>query len=71
MGFKEKLIGVLLIALGALPWLLKIQAVNDKIGVYAANPGEYLYQAVIIILGLFLLIKLKPRAPVQVQPAGK
>ena len=69
MSFKSKVIGILLIALGALPWLLKIQAVNDKIGTYAANPGEYLYQAVIIILGLLLLVKFKARAPVQVQAA--
>jgi hypothetical protein len=68
VGFKEKLIGIILIILGALPWLLKIQVINDTIGKYAANPGTSLYQIILIVLGLLLLVTLRPRAPVQLAP---
>jgi len=69
MGFKEKLIGVLLIALGALPWLLKVETINNTIGDYAALPGTSMYQTIIIVLGLFLLIKIKHK--VHVEPTAK
>jgi len=62
MAFKEKLIGLILILVGALPFLLKISAINSLIGGYAfIMPGQTLYQAVVIILGLLLLIKLPSR----------
>lgn len=59
MGFKEKIIGILLIAIGAYPWLLKIGAVKNALGGYTFSPGGYLYQAIIVILGLLLIVRLK------------
>jgi len=69
MSFKSKLIGIILIILGALPWLLKIETVNDTIGAYAALPGTSMYQTVIIILGLLLLVQFKHR--VNIEPTQK
>ncbi len=64
MAFKEKLIGVLLIAMGILPFLLKIESINKAIGKYTfILPGEYLYQIVIVILGLLLLVRLRQQIP--------
>lgn len=59
MGLKEKIIGILLIVIGVYPWLLKIGAVKNALGNYALSPGGYLYQAIIVILGLLLVVRLK------------
>jgi len=69
MGFKEKLIGLILVFLGVLPWLLKIESINESIGKYATSPGTGMYQTIIIILGLFLLVKIKPK--VHIEPTKK
>ena len=59
MGFKEKLIGIILIVIGALPFLLKIDSISN---VFTGNtvlsyiiPGEIVYQLIIIILGILLV----------------
>ncbi|PIN77718.1 hypothetical protein COV15_01395 [Candidatus Woesearchaeota archaeon CG10_big_fil_rev_8_21_14_0_10_34_12] len=62
MAFKEKLIGVVLIIVGALPFLLKISAVNSLVGGYEfIMPGQTFYHAMIIILGVLLLIRIPSR----------
>ena len=65
MGLKEKVIGILLIVVGAWPFLLMIEAVNEIIAdwglVNALTPGEIAYQVIVILLGVLLLISLKPR----------
>lgn len=62
MAFKEKLIGLILILVGALPFLMKINAINLLLGKYLfIMPGQTLYQVVVIILGLLLLIRIPSR----------
>ena len=65
MAFKEKIIGVVLIVLGALPFLLGIESINTSLQNYGIatllNPGEIIYQVIIIILGALLLIRLRGR----------
>ena len=60
MGFKEKVIGIILIIIGVLPFLLKIDALNNAIGKYTwMLPGAILYQGVLIILGILLLFRFR------------
>ncbi|MGD2073227.1 MAG: hypothetical protein PVG65_07055 [Candidatus Thorarchaeota archaeon] len=60
MSFKTKIIGLVLIIIGALPFLLKIEAVNNLISKYAwILPGGIVYQMMIMILGVLLLIEKK------------
>lgn len=63
MKIKEKIIGLILIILGALPFLLKIERIstaflNNKVLSFLA-PGEIVYQLVLIILGIILIWKVK------------
>lgn len=64
MGFKEKIIGIVLILVGALPFLLKIKAVSDfftgNIVLKYIIPGEIVYQILIIVLGVLLIWAVKP-----------
>ena len=60
MGFKEKLIGGILIIIGALPFLLKIKSISNlftknKVLSYIM-PGEIIYQLIIIFLGILLIL---------------
>ena len=63
MGIKEKTIGILLILLGAWPFLLKI----EKIGTFFAQykfleiltPGEIVFQIVLVLLGILLIFRRK------------
>ena len=65
MPVKEKFLGLILILLGAFPFLLKV----DKIGLFfskykflnALTPGEIIYQIAIIFIGIMLIWKVKPR----------
>ena len=57
------IIGVILIVLGALPFLLKIEKISavflgNKVLSFLA-PGEIVYQIVIIILGILLVWKVR------------
>ena len=65
MRFKEKLIGIVLIIIGALPFLLKIKSISDF---FTQNkvlsfiiPGELVYQIIIIVLGALLIWTLKSK----------
>ena len=64
MAIKEKLIGIILIIVGALPFLLQIESVNQSLPAdilsYLA-PGEIVYQIVIIALGIWLILKVRHR----------
>lgn len=65
MGFKEKLIGFLLIVLGAWPFALKVPSVSEFFSSYPflemLTPGEIVYQIIIILLGILLIWTIKPR----------
>lgn len=64
MSAKEKIIGAVLIVIGALPFLLKIKAINDAIGSYKwILPGEIVYQIVLIALGVLLIWQKKKYTP--------
>jgi len=66
MAFKEKLVGILLIIVGVLPFLLKIEALNTAIGKYTwLLPGGIVYQAVIVVLGVALIWRKRPRLEVR------
>jgi len=68
MAIKEKLIGIILIVVGALPFLLQIESVNQSLPAdilsYLA-PGEIVYQIVIIALGIWLILKVRHRIEVR------
>jgi len=72
MGAKEKLVGILMIIVGAFPLLLKIQSVSDSLKPYTfltyLNAGEPIYQIIIIILGGLLLYSPRPRSPYPYPP---
>jgi len=59
MGFKEKVLGIVLILAGVLPFLLKIHAVSNfftsNVVLNFIVPGEIVYQILIIILGILVL----------------
>jgi len=63
MAMKEKLIGLILIIIGILPFLLKIKSISDSLAKYTflsyLVPGEIIYQLIIIALGVLLIWKRK------------
>ncbi len=60
MTAKEKLVGIILIVLGALSFLIKIGQIKDILAPYPwILPGEIIYQIVIIALGALLLFSKK------------
>jgi hypothetical protein len=65
MAAKEKIIGLVLILLGAWPFLLKIEAVGSFFSQYkfleVLTPGEIVYQIVLIVLGVLLIWRIKSR----------
>ena len=62
MALKEKVIGLIMILVGALTFLLKIEKIGSLVGGYTwLLPGEYLYQAILIVIGLILLIRIRPK----------
>jgi len=72
MGGKEKLVGIILLVVGAFPLLLKIKSVSDSLSQYAflqyLSPDAYIYPIVIIILGALLLYTPRPRSPYPYPP---
>lgn len=65
MGVINKIVGSILIILGALPLLLKIGSVAEWFSSYTflnwIVPGEILYQLVLIVLGILLVVRIKPK----------
>jgi len=65
MGFKEKIFGLILILLGAWPFVLKIESVNNFFSSYKflslLTPGEILYQFIVIAVGVLLIWNIKPK----------
>lgn len=63
MTLKEKGIGIILIVVGALPFLLKVNAIKEAIPTFLTGliPGEAIYQGLLVILGLLLFFSLRPR----------
>ncbi len=68
MTAKEKLFGFLIIILGAYPFLLKISKINAALGKYTwLLPGQYVYQILLILLGIFLILERKNKNAVSPQ----
>jgi len=65
MGLKEKVIGFLLIILGAWPFLLKIETIGNLFSSYkfleVLTPGEIVYQIILIVLGILIIWTVRPR----------
>jgi len=65
MTMKHKFIGLILIIIGVLPFLLKIQSVSDALTKYTflsyLVPGEIVYQIIIIALGILLIWTVRPK----------
>ncbi|MFW5891479.1 MAG: hypothetical protein ACOCUI_04590 [bacterium] len=64
MGFKEKIIGLILLIFGAWPFLLKIEQVAaffSKDVLEWLVPGEIIYQIAIMVLGAMLIWRVKPK----------
>jgi len=66
MGAKEKLVGIILLIVGAFPLLMNITSISDSLKQYTfisyVMAGEPIYQIIIIILGILLLWSPKPKA---------
>jgi len=65
MPIKEKFLGGVLIIIGAMPFLLKIQKIADFFAKYkflsTIAPGNWIYQIIIILIGVLLIWKIKPK----------
>jgi len=65
MGMKTKLIGFILIIIGALPFLLKNEKLAESLNQYTLVtylvPGGIVYQILLIILGILLIWTVRPR----------
>ena len=63
MGAKEKLIGIVLILLGAWPFLLKIESIGNFFAEYkfltVLTPGEIVYQIAVVVLGVLLVWRVR------------
>ena len=58
MTAKEKICGFLIFVLGFFPFLLKVKVINNALGKYTfLQPGQYVYQIILILIGLFLIIE--------------
>ena len=62
---KNKLVGLILIIIGILPFLLKIESVATAFEKYTflsyLIPGELIYQIIITCLGILLIWTVRPR----------
>jgi len=65
MPIKEKMLGIILIIIGALPLLLKINFIETFFEKYKflsyLIPGEIIYQIILILIGALLIWRIKPR----------
>jgi hypothetical protein len=63
VGFRGKVVGMLLILIGAWPFLLKIEQVGKFFSEYKILeylvPGEIVYQAILILFGVMLLWRVR------------
>ncbi len=62
MSFKEKLLGIILIIIGILPFLSKIESMKTYFssGILSyLNPGNIVYQIILIIIGILLVISFR------------
>jgi len=68
MALKTKFIGLIIIIVGALPFLIKIEAIGNFITNYgfleAIVPGSIIYQVIIVLLGLALIWEFKPHVAI-------
>jgi len=66
---KQKLIGILIITIGALPFLLMIDSISAFFTQYSflsfIMPGEIGYQVIIILLGVWLMFRIKSRVEME------
>lgn len=62
---KNKVIGLIILLLGAWPFLLKIESINTFFASYkfleVLTPGEVIYQIALIALGALLIWSVKAR----------
>jgi hypothetical protein len=61
MTAKEKVIGLILIIVGAIPFLVQMKLFSDPKLVPYLTPGGIVYQVIIIILGILLLLEFRRR----------
>jgi hypothetical protein len=75
MGAKEKLLGIIVIVAGAFPLLMGVKSISDSLNKYSfvsyLTAGGYIYQAIIIVIGILLLYSPRPRAPRYAYPPPK
>jgi hypothetical protein len=64
-GAKEKLVGILLIIVGAFPLFMNVKSISDSLSKYSfityLAAGGYVYQIIIIVLAVLLLYTPRPR----------
>jgi len=68
MPLKEKFLGAVLIIVGALPLLFKIEKIAEVFSKYKflsyITPGKITYQIIIILIGLLLIWRIKLRTEI-------
>ena len=64
MAIKEKLLGIILIIVGAIPFFSKIKSLETYFSSGILSyliPGNIIYQIVLIAIGILLVWSMKPR----------
>jgi hypothetical protein len=68
MSLKEKMLGFILILVGVIPLLSKIESMNAyfSTGFFSyLNPGSAIYQIILILIGILLIWSMKPKQRMQ------
>ena len=64
MPIKHKFIGFAIVIVGLLPFLTKVPPIAEAVEKYkfltGIVPGSIIYQVIIVLLGILLLLKLRP-----------
>ena len=73
VGFRGKIVGMLLILIGAWPFLLKVDTIANFFSSYKIleylTPGEIVYQIILILFGILLLWRVRVVAePIDYNP---
>ena len=73
VGFRGKIVGMLLILIGTWPFLLKMEKIGEFFSSYKfleyLVPGEMVYQVILILFGVLLLWRVRVVAePIDYNP---
>lgn len=55
MKILDFLFGIVIVILGLLPFLLKVESIAEKLGILG-KPGDLIYQGILIALGIIMIL---------------